>query len=142
MQGNRVAPLIWRRMLDEGRPFNEFDRALSRSIRREQRMRNRQCFQNAQKLAAEGFSYVEGFALSVIPIEHAWVERPDRPGIVVDPTWATVKLDDVDYFGIAIPLDFVMRCQRITGYYAPVLKAWLLRDHPDFERDLPRFLRM
>ena len=65
------------------------------------------CFMNAYNLAFNNhrrFTYVEGFAISIIPIHHAWCV--DKKGIVYDPTWYD---DGVDYFGI--PLDVIYVCQ-------------------------------
>jgi hypothetical protein len=80
------------------------------------------CYANAYRLAQtrKGYRYVEGFATSVIPLEHAWCI--DGEGRVIDPTWdAEYK---PDYFGVVFPnLDFVLRIRRMTGAYS-VLWAW------------------
>jgi len=59
----------------------------------------RQCFRNARRVTrAKGFSYVEGFALSMgssFPHKHAWnIDSLDR---VVDTTWIPVG---TAYFGV------------------------------------------
>lgn len=60
------------------------------------------CFQNAQDLVDKHptkYRYVEGLALGVIPVHHAWCVTPD--GTVVDPTWRDGATST--YFGVEIP---------------------------------------
>lgn len=62
------------------------------------RMTPRHCFDNALRLAAGNphLVYVEGFAVSVLPLHHAWCVTAD--GVVVDPTWE--HPEECSYFGV------------------------------------------
>lgn len=75
-------------------------------------MTPKQCFHNAAELARrrKGLTYVEGVALGIIPVPHAWCVTED--GVVVDPTWT----DDNGgvggaYLGLPFPLPYVARQQ-------------------------------
>lgn len=80
------------------------------------KMRDKHCFENALKLAtdheADGWQYCEGYATSIIPMEHAWVVTPE--GKVIDPTW---KDAGVAYVGIAMKPTDVWRILCISGTY-------------------------
>jgi hypothetical protein len=94
------------------------------------RMPAKNCYQNAQKLVEEQYrtnyhddkgytlTYVEGYAISVIPLLHAWVI--DDKGNVIDPTWEDTS---GEYFGIAIPMDYVYHMNLMRESYG-VLDAW------------------
>jgi hypothetical protein len=75
----------------------------------------KECFRNALLLAIDNsdLTYVEGWATSIIPLEHAWCV--DYDGNVVDPTWD----DEVDraYFGVAIPTTVALSIVTKAGYY-------------------------
>lgn len=80
------------------------------------------CYVNAYLLAdrhPERFSYVEGYAIAIIPVQHAWCM--DRQGHVIDPTphWGKGK----DYFGIEFSLPTLHAIQRITHGYG-ALAHW------------------
>ena len=85
-------------------------------------MPKKQCFENSYQFSHHyGFRYVEGIALGVIPVHHAWlVDDEDR---VIDPTWATISKSvrmpneinggiGTSYYGIHFPMDIV-RAHRI-----------------------------
>jgi hypothetical protein len=57
-----------------------------------------ECFKNCAltALANPNFTYVEGWATSVIPLHHAWLL--DENGTVVDPTWG--HRPGTQYFGV------------------------------------------
>ena len=64
------------------------------------------CFSNAWQLVESNpgkYIYVEGFALSIIPMEHAWCI--DRQGNIIDPTWHDGR--GSQYFGVPFKSDFV-----------------------------------
>lgn len=71
------------------------------------------CYANSQFLVKrrKGWRYVEGYAISAIPTEHAWCVDPE--GNVIDPTWD----DDhpVDYFGIAFDMKLVGQIRKLPG---------------------------
>lgn len=75
------------------------------------------CYHNSRLLAQrrKGFRYVEGVALGIIPVHHAWCVDPH--GNVIDATWASVdrtgmKPEEFDgigssYFGVEFPIAMV-----------------------------------
>lgn len=82
--------------------------------------RPKDCFRNAAVLAMEHpekFTYVEGYALHLIGVIHAWCL--DREGRVVDPTWH--KLHDFEqgaYLGIPIRTQYLFNMmQREKAHY-------------------------
>lgn len=78
----------------------------------------KECFSNAYQMAdGRGLRYVEGYALRVIPVHHAWCV--DASGTVVDPTW---KYGGVAYFGMEFDLPTV-RAAR-TDHNVSVLADW------------------
>jgi hypothetical protein len=81
------------------------------------------CYQNSYRLAAHHpgrFFYVEGYALGVIPVPHAWCV--DRAGRVIDCTWEPLEIG-ADYFGVKFHMPTLHAVQRITGSYS-VLAHW------------------
>jgi hypothetical protein len=76
------------------------------------------CFKNAFRLAMQRpeFTYVEGYAMSVVPMHHAWCV--DRTGRVVDPTWRCNEHVTHDiYWGVAFNFDYVLDAVAINGVY-------------------------
>ena len=84
------------------------------------------CFMNAYNLAIEDdrLTYVEGFALNIIPIHHAW--NIDREGRLVENTW---KTPGVEYFGVPFKTIYVAEAINETGRYS-------LMFNPHFRRIL------
>ena len=76
------------------------------------------CFMNAFQLATshpDKYTYVEGYAhpgFMPLPIHHAWVV--DNQGKVIDNTWET---PGDAYFGVHMPLKFIMQRADKTGVY-------------------------
>lgn len=99
-------------LLEHGVEFNR------RRVLRRKLMRAKQCFRNAQKYAAthKRVRYVEGYALSIMPVEHAWCIDQDED--VIDPTWGDEYAitgearPPADYFGIAFDTAFVRKMQE------------------------------
>lgn len=90
------------------------------------RMPVQQCFQNALKLATQRpeLTYVEGYAISIMPVSHAWCI--DRDGFVVDPTW--VKNQGSVYFGLPFHTDYVWKTVGNSDSWS-VLFDWM-GDYP------------
>lgn len=77
----------------------------ARLPQRIRRMTIKQCFANCTRLALrhEDLTYVEGFALNIIPVHHAWCI--DADGNVVDPTWEYGE--HLEYFGVAFSTTYL-----------------------------------
>lgn len=81
------------------------------------------CYSNAYHLAClhrDSLTYVEGVALGILPVFHAWCV--DSEGRVVDPTWTpengvTVPVEEREYLGIPFRLHFVSVSIMRRGYY-------------------------
>lgn len=85
-----------------------------------------QCFDNAYRLARRWkarFRYVEGVALGVIPIHHAWVIN--AAGEVLDPTWLQNSTIGTEYFGVVIPLDIAKQVRHKDN--ASIIDNWQRR---------------
>lgn len=83
------------------------------------------CFDNSYRLAARSkgrLLYVEGVAVGIIPVHHAWCA--DSEGNVIDPTWGTFRDIGVGtiYHGVAIPVEVVKKlrtkhnCSALLDY--------------------------
>lgn len=87
----------------------------------------KQCFANCQELAMRDsrFTYVEGYALSIIPVLHAWLEIE---GHLFDPTWRPVSAgswEGREYFGVQFPDTSAIRRRVIElGEYRTMLDDW------------------
>lgn len=66
----------------------------------------KECYRNAANLAFDHveLTYVEGYATSMLPVEHAWCI--DDQGRVVDNTWTDGRAG-VEYFGVAFNTKFL-----------------------------------
>jgi hypothetical protein len=64
-------------------------------------------------------TYVEGYAFSSIPINHAWLITSD--GQVVDPTWE----EGSSYFGISFDWQKLANTLQITKSYGIINQLWL-----------------
>lgn len=103
---------IYQYILDHGQ---EFDRSLvlskaSAGLRARLGARTKECFYNAQRAAIlepMRYRYFEGFAVSLIPVHHAWIVTDQ--GAVLDPTWVNLpQRTELNYFGMEIPYQVVM----------------------------------
>lgn len=86
------------------------------------RMEGKQCFANCQRVATTDarFLYVEGYALSVIPVHHAWLVDRDT-GRAYDPTWLT---SGSAYVGVPIQTDYLRKQMLRTGWATAVFDNW------------------
>lgn len=82
----------------------------------------RGCYRNASQIAGRHrLTYVEGYAMAMIPVAHAWVVDDD--GFVIDATWD----DDTPtgfYLGIALDRDKVADFTSRTGYHGVLCNDW------------------
>lgn len=82
------------------------------------KMKDHECFRNAYLASMEhGWQYVEGFAMTIVPLHHGWCV--DRDGNVIETTWAS---PGTAYYGIAIPhpiLDAALVEQKYYGVLCP-----------------------
>lgn len=96
--------------LKYGKPFDV--PAQARPVGMKQ-MKARECFRNAYYAGLErGWQYVEGFAMSIVPIHHGWCI--DREGQVVETTW---ERPGTAYYGIVIPYSVLNEALVEHGYY-------------------------
>jgi len=97
-------------VLEHGRPWHAAPRPKAY-----RKMRDKQCFMNAQRLLArswvrfrdadlESIVYCEGYAVGIIPVHHAWLV--DRSGYVIDPTWR--EPERATYFGVPFKTAYVI----------------------------------
>lgn len=91
----------------------------------------KQCFYNCQQAAMQyGLRYWEGYAVNIIPTEHAWLT--DKLGRkVYDITWECLgnkkyKEEIIpEYFGIRIPVDYIRQLWINTGQSTSLWKIYL-----------------
>ena len=87
----------------------------------------RNCYEDAALLALDSrrLTYVEGYAMSIFPVPHAWCVDPQ--GRVVDKTWAAVDAafptnrSNLAYFGLEIPdgaLYAALHKNKVYGVFA------------------------
>jgi hypothetical protein len=82
---------------------------------------NRLCFANSWRMARKhGLTYVEGFAISVMPVLHAW--NVDHEGRVLDFTWPQEVASD--YYGIEFSTAFVLRYHSTHQRSVCLLDDW------------------
>jgi len=106
---NRMSDFVLRegRACESREPTDRALRVYQEAMREAPRMK--ECFYNAWKTCLgrkrkKHFFYVEGYALGIIPVHHAWIEVD---GCVIDPTWRLCgNLKDHTYFGVQFPTAF------------------------------------
>jgi hypothetical protein len=87
--------------------------------------KTKECFYNAQMISLlYGYDYYEGFANSIIPTEHAWVVTQDN--VLIDLTWDKVAEpeEELDYFGVHIPREFISKQINKTGNSTDMMRQW------------------
>lgn len=84
----------------------------------------KQCFMNSFKYATSGraVTYVEGYALGLIPTLHAWCV--DTEGRVIETTW---ERQDGIYFGVPFNIEYVLKRVVATGCYVSMLDNYTER---------------
>lgn len=103
-KGNYVLPLGMRLVYENGRTWKT-------SIH-EHTSPMGECYKNAHLLSLSmGWTYCEGWAMSVIPMKHAWCVNDKQE--VVDPTWT----DGTDYCGVGFPPSIMHKFTDKTGLY-------------------------
>ena len=124
-------------LLANGRPF---ELAVSQDPPKPVHAYMKQCFDNAYRVARRWpskFRYVEGMALGVIPVHHAWViNEADE---VLDPTWYQNRIElGSEYFGVIIPLEIVKQVRHRECL--SVIDNWK-RDWPLYREPWPVVLQ-
>lgn len=122
---------VWQYFLDHARGFTLIDEARSQSMKRTHELGPRQCYWNCQLMVQMPWNrgtleYWEGYAVGVIPVQHAWLIDPQQPEIVIDPTWVGNNVpNSLDYLGIHIPTPWIAKrveetelAESIAFYYA------------------------
>lgn len=94
----------------------------------------KECYRNAflYMLDNPGMFYVEGFAMSIIPIEHAWC--CDENGMVYDPTLANGKISE--YLGVAYSKPFISRVvndSKIYGFQMGMRTLYKVKENKRFK---------
>lgn len=84
----------------------------------------KECFSNSQALAlfkGRGqYIYCEGYAISLIPVLHAWVVRRED-GALIETTWPEVGRE---YFGIMFDEDYLTDRVLATESYHSLIDDW------------------
>jgi len=90
------------------------------------------CFGNAFRsiLRHQDLVYVEGFAMGIIPVHHAWVATPEMKAI--DVTWDEhLAGAEPTYFGVPFSREYVLQraCQtKIAGVLDQWREGWPLEN--------------
>lgn len=119
----------YRWLLTEGKEFSAdmIDIEQSEKIKNLYNCKVKECYANCQKVAIQdsNFLYIEGYATSIIPVSHAWL-FDFKNNKIVDPTWVSEKrkFNILDYFGIVIPEEFVVKRMLITAVYDDLALAY------------------
>jgi hypothetical protein len=126
MKDNPNGVKFYEFLLENGKEFQcqPVPKTLPKGIR-SKTYQVKQCFYNAQTIALlHGYDYYEGFAISLLPVEHAWVIS--RDGELLDLTWDKVAEngEKFDYFGVHIPSNFVRIHMLKTNSCVGLLMQW------------------
>jgi len=67
----------------------------------------KECFRNAANLALDNpnLTYVEGFAISIIPVWHGWCVT--KNGMVIDNTWRHDQHPPLAYYGVPLSTELL-----------------------------------
>lgn len=121
-------------VLENGRPYEpaSMPEALHKELMSMKTMPIKQCFANCQEIAIldDRFTYVEGYASSIIPTLHAWLEIE---GHLFDPTWRPVSAGtwkDREYFGVRFSdTESIRRRVLESEWFTTILDDWQ-NDYP------------
>lgn len=88
------------------------------------------CFGNSGEVISSSvdapYIYVEGYALNVIPVLHAWLTTPETRQ-AIDLTWPEGKRHERAYFGIPFQSDFVLEtayARKVWGVLDDTHRKW------------------
>jgi hypothetical protein len=83
--------------------------------------RIKECYINAYYAARDnGWTYVEGYASSIIPVGHAWCL--DGDGVVVETTWPEVGSE---YYGVPLRPEWVLAQAMKTKHWGVLPNDWM-----------------
>ncbi len=96
----------------------------------------RNCFQHAAEAAKleRSLTYVEGYAILIIPVLHAWLVGPD--GKVIETTWQEMGRA---YYGIPFRTDYIRQQIKAQKHYS-MIDQWEA-DWPTIRTDKAKWLR-
>ena len=120
--GQKQEP-VRRKFIELSDEFSVLNVAESLKLSRKYRCEIKNCYSNCLRIATRdsGYQYVEGYGMSVIPIEHAWLVNEN--GEVIDPTWVlTGEHFTTDYFGVRVPINKVELNGFAPGWLKYVLE--------------------
>jgi hypothetical protein len=86
------------------------------------RGRVKECFRNAALASARyGLRYIEGFAMGIIPVHHAWCA--DDEGNAIEVTWPEDIIPGAAYFGMEFDPEMVLHgAVLFNPYYRSLLE--------------------
>ena len=128
--------------LENGAKLTEIDREAS--IKEGLGKEAKQCYGNCQGIALyrKDLTYYDGYCMSVIPLEHAWLVNED--GEIVDPTLGIpfrgkdMLPEKADYIGLPIPRAYIQKIIFGESIWRPL---WLTMVHEELfpGKELPKF---
>ena len=104
--------------------YNKINKIESVKVQKRNRTKIKRCFDNCYKAVykEQNLKYIEGYTMSLIPIEHAFLVNNNNE--VIDPT-LSINTDisndryGSEYYGIEIPRNMIARL-RIKDQYSPL----------------------
>ena len=104
--------------------YNKINKVESVKVQKRNRTKIKRCFDNCYKAVykEQNLKYIEGYTMSLIPIEHAFLVNNNNE--VIDPT-LSINTDissdryGSEYYGIEIPRNMIARL-RIKDQYSPL----------------------
>lgn len=117
---------LWKLVLENGREFQVRHFGKSLELKKDIHAVPRACFHNCQNAALTyDYQYWEGFANSILPVQHAWVL--DAEGNLLDPTWVR-NIKATDYFGIQIPTSYIRQQWLKTKWSRDLIWGYLQKN--------------